>query len=173
MGWKHFLKDNVCSLPAFIYLLTSWSWLCLWRFLFLLGHTYDYSSVTGGKLARALISRGENFCVFITLSPCNIDISIRLLDQCYVALQLSIDLNIETGSSTYYTNFVNALRSLTDDSGKTVFRTHSRWFFSIWFYLATSYYATAAPQCPFFDQKFGYALNHAFFDAVYVQFCEC
>ena len=121
-------KDNVCSLPAFIYLLTSfsWSWLCLWRFLFLLGHTYDYSSVTGGELARALISRGENFCVFITLSPCNIDISIRLLDQCYVALQLSIDLNIETGSSTYYTNFVNALRSLTDDSGKTVFRTHSR-----------------------------------------------
>ncbi|KIM47133.1 glycoside hydrolase family 18 protein, partial [Hebeloma cylindrosporum] len=62
-----------------------------------------------------------------------------------------VDLNIETGSPAYYTNFVNALRALSDNSGKR-------------------YYVTAAPQCPFPDQKIGYALNHAFFDAVYVQF---
>lgn len=99
-------------------------------------------------------------------------IFIWVLNQRCVSPQLSVDLNIETGSPAYYTNFVKALRSLSDNSGKRYFvltRADSFW---IWFYLATSYYVTAAPQCPFPDDKVGYALNHAWFDAVYVQFCE-
>jgi len=48
-------------------------------------------------------------------------ISIQVLTQPYVSFQLSVDLNIETGSPAYYTNFVNALRSLTDNSGKRYF----------------------------------------------------
>ena len=38
--------------------------------------------------------------------------------------------------------------------------------------LPDRYYVTAAPQCPFPDAELGNALNSAFFDAVYVQFCS-
>ncbi|EKM83456.1 hypothetical protein AGABI1DRAFT_103656 [Agaricus bisporus var. burnettii JB137-S8] len=62
-----------------------------------------------------------------------------------------IDLDIENGSSSYYSDFVNKIRSLSKG-------------------LKKRYYITAAPQCPFPDAKVGDALNKADFDAVYVQF---
>jgi hypothetical protein len=46
-----------------------------------------------------------------------------------------------------------------------LFSTHSH-------HHSASYYVTAAPQCPFPDAEIGNALNNAFFDAVYVQFCK-
>jgi hypothetical protein len=33
------------------------------------------------------------------------------------------------------------------------------------------YYVSAAPQCPYPDASLGSALNTAYFDMVYVQFC--
>lgn len=36
----------------------------------------------------------------------------------------------------------------------------------------SSYYITAAPQCPYPDANIGDALNEAPFDAVFVQFCK-
>ncbi|KAF9459440.1 chitinase [Collybia nuda] len=62
-----------------------------------------------------------------------------------------IDLDIESGSASFYGAFVNKIRSLAKGAKKR-------------------YYVTAAPQCPFPDAKLGAALNSAFFDAVYVQF---
>jgi len=62
-----------------------------------------------------------------------------------------IDLDIESGSPSYYSAFVDKIRALSKGSRKR-------------------YYLTAAPQCPFPDAKVGDALNNADFDAVYVQF---
>ncbi|KAI5118098.1 hypothetical protein M0805_005205 [Coniferiporia weirii] len=62
-----------------------------------------------------------------------------------------IDLDIEGGLPTYYSNFVDRLRTYTDAAKKT-------------------YYITAAPQCPFPDANIGPAINSSRFDAVYVQF---
>jgi len=62
-----------------------------------------------------------------------------------------IDLDIESGSPAFYSNFVDRIRQLSKGSRKR-------------------YYVTAAPQCPFPDAKVGNALDNADFDAVYVQF---
>ncbi|KAF9452542.1 glycoside hydrolase family 18 protein [Macrolepiota fuliginosa MF-IS2] len=62
-----------------------------------------------------------------------------------------IDLDIESGSPSFYSTFVDKIRALSKGSRKR-------------------YYLTAAPQCPFPDAKVGDALNNADFDAVYVQF---
>ncbi|EPT01410.1 hypothetical protein FOMPIDRAFT_96173 [Fomitopsis schrenkii] len=62
-----------------------------------------------------------------------------------------IDLDIEGGSSSYFPDFVSALRSLMNSGDK-------------------SYYLTAAPQCPFPDAYLGSIINAEPFDAVYVQF---
>ncbi|TFY64120.1 hypothetical protein EVJ58_g2828 [Rhodofomes roseus] len=62
-----------------------------------------------------------------------------------------IDLDIEGGSSEYFTDFVSALRSLMNSGSKT-------------------YYLTAAPQCPFPDAYIGSVINAESFDAIYVQF---
>ncbi|KZT73036.1 carbohydrate-binding module family 5 protein [Daedalea quercina L-15889] len=62
-----------------------------------------------------------------------------------------IDLDIEGGSSDYFTDFVSELRSLMDSGSKT-------------------YYLTAAPQCPFPDAYIGSVINAESFDAIYVQF---
>ncbi|KXN83592.1 Chitinase 1, partial [Leucoagaricus sp. SymC.cos] len=62
-----------------------------------------------------------------------------------------VDLDIENGSSSHYSTFVDKLRALSKNSNKR-------------------YYITAAPQCPFPDAKVGDALDNADFDAVYVQF---
>ncbi|KAI0733488.1 glycoside hydrolase superfamily [Fomitopsis betulina] len=62
-----------------------------------------------------------------------------------------IDLDIEGGSSDYFSNFVSTLRSLMDSGDK-------------------SYYLTAAPQCPFPDAYMGSIINAESFDAIYVQF---
>ncbi|KAJ1668782.1 Chitinase 2 [Coemansia sp. RSA 1813] len=63
-----------------------------------------------------------------------------------------IDLDIEGGSGSGYSAFINQLRShyATDTSKK--------------------YYITGAPQCPFPDAYLGSTLNSAWFDMVYVQF---
>jgi len=62
-----------------------------------------------------------------------------------------VDLDIEGGSPSYYADFVNEIRSLSNSASK-------------------KYYVTAAPQCPYPDANIGEALNGASFDAVYVQF---
>ncbi|CCL98777.1 uncharacterized protein FIBRA_00782 [Fibroporia radiculosa] len=62
-----------------------------------------------------------------------------------------VDLDIEGGSTEYYSNFVSSLRSLMNSGDK-------------------SYYITAAPQCPFPDAYIGSVINAEPFDAVYVQF---
>ncbi|KAH9949899.1 glycoside hydrolase superfamily [Amylocystis lapponica] len=62
-----------------------------------------------------------------------------------------VDLDIEGGSSDYYTNFVSTLRGLMNSGSKT-------------------YYITGAPQCPYPDAYLGTVLNAESFDAVYVQF---
>ncbi|EIW80350.1 glycoside hydrolase family 18 protein [Coniophora puteana RWD-64-598 SS2] len=62
-----------------------------------------------------------------------------------------VDLDIEGGSTTGYSAFVTALRTLMDGGDK-------------------SYYITAAPQCPFPDAYLGTTLDEVGFDAVYVQF---
>ncbi|KAI9296310.1 glycoside hydrolase [Neoconidiobolus thromboides FSU 785] len=63
-----------------------------------------------------------------------------------------VDLDIEGGSSTGYTAFINELRGLyaSDPSKK--------------------YYIAAAPQCPFPDGYLGPVLNSAWFDMVFIQF---
>lgn len=62
-----------------------------------------------------------------------------------------VDLDIEGGSTEYFTNFVSTLRSLMNSGSK-------------------SYYLTAAPQCPFPDAYVGSVIDAESFDAVYVQF---
>jgi len=62
-----------------------------------------------------------------------------------------VDLDIESGSPSYYSTFVDQIRQLSKGARKR-------------------YYVTAAPQCPFPDAKVGDALDNADFDAVYVQF---
>ncbi|TFK50009.1 glycoside hydrolase family 18 protein [Heliocybe sulcata] len=62
-----------------------------------------------------------------------------------------IDLDIEGGSTSYYTTFVSSLRSLMNGGSKT-------------------YYITGAPQCPFPDAYMGSIINAEGFDALYVQF---
>ncbi|EKM58395.1 glycoside hydrolase family 18 protein [Phanerochaete carnosa HHB-10118-sp] len=62
-----------------------------------------------------------------------------------------VDLDIEGGSTEYFTTFVSALRSLMDGGSKP-------------------YYITGAPQCPFPDAYLGSVINAVGFDAVYVQF---
>ncbi|KZT19142.1 carbohydrate-binding module family 5 protein [Neolentinus lepideus HHB14362 ss-1] len=62
-----------------------------------------------------------------------------------------IDLDIEGGSTSYYTTFVSTLRSLMNSGSKT-------------------YYITGAPQCPFPDAYLGSIINAEGFDAIYVQF---
>lgn len=62
-----------------------------------------------------------------------------------------VDLDIESGSPSHYSTFVDRIRALSKRSSKR-------------------YYITAAPQCPFPDAKIGDALDNANFDAVYVQF---
>ncbi|KAG6910590.1 hypothetical protein DXG01_009541 [Tephrocybe rancida] len=66
-------------------------------------------------------------------------------------IDLTIDLDIEKGTSAHYAAMVNKIRSLAKGASKR-------------------YYITAAPQCPFPDIYIGGALDNAFFDAVYVQF---
>ncbi|KAG6846223.1 hypothetical protein H0H93_015307, partial [Arthromyces matolae] len=63
-----------------------------------------------------------------------------------------IDLDIENGSHSHYSDFVTQIRSHTDSADK-------------------KYYVTAAPQCVFPDEWVGDALDSVAFDAVYVQ-CE-
>ena len=87
-----------------------------------------------------------------------------------MVFQLSVDLDIENGSAAHYSTFVNALRSLAKNARKRYFALHC---LSTLSHLSASYYVTAAPQCPFPDAKIGNALDNAFFDAVYVQFCKC
>ncbi|PCH42234.1 glycoside hydrolase family 18 protein [Wolfiporia cocos MD-104 SS10] len=62
-----------------------------------------------------------------------------------------VDLDIEGGSTEYFTNFVSTLRGLMNGGDK-------------------SYYLTAAPQCPFPDAYIGSVINAESFDAIYVQF---
>ncbi|THH04004.1 hypothetical protein EW145_g5839 [Phellinidium pouzarii] len=62
-----------------------------------------------------------------------------------------VDLDIEGGLPTFYSDFVDRLRTHTDNADKT-------------------YYITAAPQCPFPDANVGPAINASRFDAIYVQF---
>lgn len=63
-----------------------------------------------------------------------------------------IDLDIEGGSTTGYTAFVDQLRShFASDSSK-------------------KYYITAAPQCPYPDAMLGSTLDSAWVDMVFVQF---
>ncbi|KAJ1944633.1 Chitinase 2, partial [Linderina macrospora] len=63
-----------------------------------------------------------------------------------------IDLDIEGGSDTGYTAFIEQLRLYyRSDSSKR-------------------YYIAAAPQCPFPDAYLGPVLNSAWFDMVFVQF---
>lgn len=62
-----------------------------------------------------------------------------------------VDLDIEGGSPSHYTAFVNKLREYYAGADK-------------------SYYVFAAPQCPFPDHYMGEVLNNAHIDAVYVQF---
>ncbi|KAF7795681.1 hypothetical protein EIP86_006846 [Pleurotus ostreatoroseus] len=62
-----------------------------------------------------------------------------------------IDLDIEGGSTAYFTSFVNQLRSHMNGASK-------------------QYYITAAPQCPFPDAYLGSVINAVGFDAILVQF---
>lgn len=62
-----------------------------------------------------------------------------------------VDLDIEGGSTQYFTTFVSTLRSLMNGGSK-------------------KYYITGAPQCPFPDAYLGNVINSVGFDAVYVQF---
>lgn len=94
----------------------------------------------------------------------------RFFYDCFFYSSFSIDLDIENGSSSYYSDFVNKIRSLSKGLKK---RYGENATFPFLFTHATcSYYITAAPQCPFPDAKVGDALNKADFDAVYVQFCN-
>lgn len=81
-----------------------------------------------------------------------------------------IDLDIEKGSSAHYTALVNKIRSLAKGASKRSLLACS--ILDLPNANNHSYYITAAPQCPFPDEYIGTALNNAFFDAVYVQFCE-
>lgn len=74
--------------------------------------------------------------------------------MCTGSHHCSVDLDIESGSPSHYSAFVNRIRSHSQGASKR-------------------YYVTAAPQCPFPDIYIGDALNEASFDAVYVQFCTC
>ncbi|KAJ3524077.1 hypothetical protein NM688_g8625 [Phlebia brevispora] len=62
-----------------------------------------------------------------------------------------VDLDIEGGSTEYYTNFVTQLRSHMNGASK-------------------QYFITGAPQCPFPDAYLGSVINAVGFDALYVQF---
>ncbi|KAK0208471.1 class III chitinase [Desarmillaria ectypa] len=62
-----------------------------------------------------------------------------------------VDLDIEGGTSSSYSMFVNELRALASSASKR-------------------YYITAAPQCVFPDAALSGVLNAASFDAIYVQF---
>ncbi|GBE88295.1 glycoside hydrolase superfamily [Sparassis latifolia] len=62
-----------------------------------------------------------------------------------------IDLDIEGGSTSYFTNFVSTLRGYMNGGSK-------------------QYYITAAPQCPFPDAYVGSIIDAEPFDAIYVQF---
>ncbi|KIP08233.1 carbohydrate-binding module family 5 protein [Phlebiopsis gigantea 11061_1 CR5-6] len=62
-----------------------------------------------------------------------------------------VDLDIEGGSTQYFTTFVTSLRTLMNAGSK-------------------KYYVTGAPQCPFPDAYLGSVINAVAFDAVYVQF---
>ncbi|GJF00072.1 glycoside hydrolase family 18 protein [Phanerochaete sordida] len=62
-----------------------------------------------------------------------------------------VDLDIEGGSTQYFTTFVTTLRSLMNAGSK-------------------KYFITGAPQCPFPDAYLGSVINSVGFDAVYVQF---
>jgi hypothetical protein len=42
----------------------------------------------------------------------------------YAVFQLSVDLDIENGSSAHYSTFINALRSLTKNARKRYFVLH-------------------------------------------------
>ncbi|ORX62708.1 glycoside hydrolase [Hesseltinella vesiculosa] len=62
------------------------------------------------------------------------------------------DLDIEAGSSEGYIAFISTMRAhYHQDASKR-------------------YYITGAPQCPFPDASLGSALDHAWFDYVWVQF---
>lgn len=85
-----------------------------------------------------------------------------------------MDLDIENGSPDHYTAFVQRLRLLFDnDRSKRSFTAIvSSAYITIDILLVIfRYYISAAPQCPFPDEKIGQALSSAPFDAVYVQFC--
>ncbi|KIY51341.1 glycoside hydrolase family 18 protein, partial [Fistulina hepatica ATCC 64428] len=62
-----------------------------------------------------------------------------------------VDLDIEGGTTDYFSTFISTLRSYFDDADK-------------------DYYVTGAPQCVYPDAIMGTVLNNASFDAVYVQF---
>lgn len=81
----------------------------------------------------------------------------------------SVDLDIESGSSAHYNTFVNTLRSIAKGAPKKYVVYLD--LILILRILLHRYYVTGAPQCPFPDKELGNALNSAFFDAVYVQFC--
>ncbi len=94
---------------------------------------------------------------------------IRLLLTCR-----RVDLDIEGGLPTFYGDFVNQIRSHTDNAKK---QCVAQAIYKIVYqakrpHCPCRYYITAAPQCPFPDANLGQVLNASRFDAVYVQFCE-
>ena len=60
------------------------------------------------------------------------------------------------------------MRTYTDNADKTLVPRFDNFRSTIDF--SSSYYITAAPQCPFPDAYTGPAINQSRFDAVYVQF---
>lgn len=97
----------------------------------------------------------------------------RALKQFIILIILhSVDLDIEGGLPTFYSDFVNRLRTHMNNSKKKCVSYHCEVKVIIVDNGIHRYYITAAPQCPFPDANIGEAIDGAPFDAVYVQFCE-